>query len=703
MLRPRLRPLSRLLPVLLGLVPLTVLAANAPPARQPMSVQDMIRMDRISEPALSPDGGLVVFTVASLDAAGVKRSNALWIGSTKAGAPAPHRLLAEGVSGSTAAFSPDGKAVYFIASKSGSDQLWRVPVAGGTPEQVTSYPLDIGAYKLSPDGKALALSFAVFTDCKDLACTQTRMKANEERKATGVIFDKIFIRHWDTWVDGTRNQLFTAAIGADGKAAAEPTLVSRGIDGDIPSKPFGDTNEFAWSPDGKSLAFDVRIAGRSEPWSTNFDIYLVPADGSAAPRNLTAKNLAWDAGPVFSADGKTLYYRAMKVPGFEADRFGLMAMDLATGATREIDPQWDRSADGITLSADGKTIYTGTDDLGRHPLFAVDIASGKAKKIVADGSVSAVALGGNTLMFARNSMKYPDQVYVARLDGSGQRQISHNDDAILGRVAMADYEQFSFPGWNDEKVYGFVLKPWNWQPGQKYPVVFLIHGGPQGSFGDDWSYRWNPEWYASQGYAAVMVDFHGSVGYGQAFTDAISQHWGDRPLEDLKKGWAAALQKYSYLDGNNACALGASYGGYMIYWLAGNWIERDGSKPFKCLVDHDGVFDNRMMGYATEELWFSEHENGGTVWENPAGYERFNPIDYVKDWTTPMLVVHSQHDYRIPVEQGIGAFTALQRKGVESKYLYFPDESHWVLKPQNSVLWHDTVAAWLKEHLQAGQ
>ncbi|MBS0212169.1 MAG: S9 family peptidase [Proteobacteria bacterium] len=695
--RLRLRPIPLLL---LGLLPILATAADAP-ARRPMTVQDMIRFDRIAEPALSRDGSRVVFSVASLDAAGVKRHTSLWVGETKEGAAAPHRLLAEGVEGGTPAFSPDGKTVYFISSKSGSDQLWRVSAAGGTPVQVTDYPLDVGAYKLSPDGKALALSFAVFTDCgKDLACTQARMKANEERKATGVIFDKIFIRHWDTWADGTRNQLFTAAIGPDGKAAAAPVLVSAGIDGDIPSKPFGDTSEFAWSPDGQSLAFDVRIAGRSEPWSTNFDIYLVPADGSAAPRNLTANNLAWDAGPVFSHDGKTLYYRAMKVPGFEADRFGLMAMNLATGVTREIDPNWDRSADGITLSADGKTIYTGTDDIGQHPLFAVDIASGKAKKIIADGSVSAVALGGNTLMFARNSMKYPDQVYVARMDGSHVRKLSRNDDALLAQVAMADYEQFSFPGWNDEKVYGFVLKPWNWQPGKKYPVVYLIHGGPQGSFGDDWSYRWNPEWYASQGYAAVMVDFHGSVGYGQAFTDAISQHWGDRPLEDLQKGWAAALQKYSYLDGDKACALGASYGGYMVYWLAGNWSRADGSKPFRCLVDHDGVFDNRMMGYATEELWFSEHENGGTVWENPAGYERFNPIDHVKDWTTPMLVVHSQHDYRIPVEQGIGAFTALQRKGVESKYLYFPDESHWVLKPQNSVLWHDTVAAWLKEHLQ---
>jgi dipeptidyl aminopeptidase/acylaminoacyl peptidase len=320
------------------------------------------------------------------------------------------------------------------------------------------------------------------------------------------------------------------------------------------------------------------------------------------------------------------------------------------------------------------------------------------KKIVGEGSVSSVDLAGNTLIFTRNSMKSPDQLFVAQADGKNPRLVEHNNDDKLGNVAFGDYEQFSFVGWNNETVHGYVVKPWNYEKGKKYPVAFLIHGGPQGSFGNDWSFRWNPQTYAGQGYAVVMVDFHGSTGYGQAFTDAISRHWGDRPLEDLQKGWAAALDKYAFLDGNDACALGASYGGYMIYWIAGNW-----QAPWKCLVDHDGVFDNRMMGYSTEELWFSEWENGGTPWGNPQGYEQFNPVDHVKNWTVPMLIVHNQLDMRIPVEQGIAAFTALQRKGIESKYLYFPNENHWVLKPQNSVEWHDTVNAWLKAHLQPAQ
>ena len=703
---PRLRPFPLLL---LAVLPMCSLAADEIPAKKPFMVRDMVNLERVSEPALSPDGQMVVYSVRQTDYAANKGVTSLWIKNllTRNLPPPPRRLLADGMTGNSAVFAPDSASVYFISSKSGSDQVWHQPVHGGPATQITDYPLDVGSYKLSPDGKSLALSFDVFADCKTLACTKQHHDATAANKASGRIFDKLFIRHWDTWADGTRSQLFTAAIGADGKAAAEPTLVSIGIDGDVPSKPFGDAGEYNWSPDGKSLAFDVRIAGKSEPWSTNFDIYIVPADGSAAPRNLTESNKAWDAAPVFSADGKKLYYRAMKRPGFEADRFALMElnldMNLAYGAMREIDPKWDRSADGITLSADGKTIYTTADDMGQHPLFAVNIATGAVKKIVGDGAISAIDIAGDTLAFTRNSMKSPDQLFVARADGSAVRPISHNNDDKLDGVAFGDFEQFAFPGWNGETVHGYVVKPWNYQPGKKYPVAFLIHGGPQSSFGNDWSFRWNPQTYAGQGYAVVMVDFHGSTGYGQAFTDAISQHWGDRPLEDLQKGWASALQKYSYLDGSNACALGASYGGYMVYWIAGNWIAADGSRPFKCLVDHDGVFDNRMMGYSTEELWFTEWENGGTPWANPEGYERFNPVIHVKDWKVPMLIVHNQMDLRIPVEQGIAAFTALQRKGIESKYLYFPNENHWVLKPQNSVLWHDTVNAWLKAHLQAAQ
>ena len=409
------------------------------------------------------------------------------------------------------------------------------------------------------------------------------------------------------------------------------------------------------------------------------------------PRNLTAANLAMDTGPVFSTDGRTLYWRAMKRPGFEADRLAIMAMPAGGGTPREIAPDWDRSADGIVLNADGTKIYTTAYDVGTHDLFAVDVASGDVAMVVEGGNIGGFDLAGDTLAYTRDSLTAPAQAFVARADGSSPRQVTVNNQDVLAGVAMGEAEQFSFEGWNGETVHGYVVKPANFEEGKQYPVAFLIHGGPQGSFGDNFHYRWNPQTYAGQGFAAVMIDFHGSVGYGQAFTDSISQHWGDRPLEDLQKGWAAAQEKYDFLDGDRACALGGSYGGYMVSWIAGNWPD-----AFDCLVNHAGVFDTRLMGINTEELWFSEWENGGTVWDVPENYERFNPLNHVAKWKTPLLVIHGEKDYRVLLEQGLAAFSAAQRRGVPSRLLRFPNENHWILKPHDSVLWHETVNDWLK-------
>ena len=684
-----------LLPLALALSLPTLATAATPPARHGLSPQEMIYLDRYSAPTLSPDGRVIVFAKRVVNRDTNKATSSLWMRNlvTRDNVP-PHQISPDGWNVNSPAFSPDGKTLYFLSGKSGSSQLYAMPAAGGEPRQLSNFAVDVDGYKLSPDGSHVALAFATFPECNaDLDCTRKKLADIEARKATGVTFDHLFIRHWDTWSDGRLNRVFSAPLGGSAQLTTA-SLLSGGIHGDIPSKPFGDLSDFAWSPDGKTVAMSVRQSNGEEPWSTNFDVWLVNADGSNA-RNLTAANKAWDAGPVFSADGKTLYYRAMKRPGFEADRFALMAMDLTSGKIREIDPQWDRSADGIILSNDGKSIYTTAEDMGQRPLFAVDIASGSAHRIVGDGSVSSVQLAGPTLAISRNSMRSGDVIYTTSPDGkAGLREITPSAQDMLPNVAWGEYEQFSFTGWNNETVHGYVVKPWNYEAGKKYPVAFLIHGGPQGSFGDGWSYRWNPQTYAGQGYAVVMIDFHGSTGYGQAFTDAISQHWGDRPLEDLQKGWAAALAKYGFLNGDRACALGASYGGFMAYWIAGNW-----NTPWKCIVAHDGVFDNFMMGYATEELWFSQWENGGTPYDNPEGYQRYNPANFVKNWRSPILVIHGQQDFRIPVEQGIAAFTAAQRRGIESKFLYFPDENHWVLKPQNSLLWHNTVNDWLRVHI----
>ncbi len=680
-----------------ALLPLSLLTAlPVAAATRGLDVRDMVALDRVSAPLLTADGGNVVFAKRVVGADS-KASTGLFIRNlrTRDAAP-PKALTPAGWNVNSAALSADGQNVYFLSAKNGSQQLYVMPLGGGAPRQLTDFPVDVDSYQLSPNGDRVAFSAGVFQDCgSDLACTEKKLAAHKARKNTGEVFDSMFVRHWDTWNDGRRNTLFVAPLPTGNAGAVKgASAISATLAGDAPSKPFGGNDDYTWAPDGKSVVASIRVQGPKEPWSTNFDLYRLDAEGKQAPVNLTAANPAWDAGPVFSADGKTLYYRAMKRPGFEADRFGVMALDLASGKTREIAPQWDRSAGEIVLSADGNSFYTGADDLGEHRLFNIDIATGKATVVAEGGSIGSPVIAGNTLAYTKNSLKSGDQIVVAQADGSTPREITPSASQMLPDVAFGDYEQFQFKGWNNETVHGYVVKPYNYQEGKTYPVAFLIHGGPQGSFGNGWSYRWNPQTYAGQGYAVVMIDFHGSTGYGQAFTDAISQHWGDRPLEDLQKGWAAAQKQYPFLNGDKACALGASYGGFMVNWIAGNWNE-----PWKCLVNHDGVFDQRMMGYATEELWFTEWEQGGTPYEKAANYEKFNPVNHVANWKKPILIVHGQLDFRIPVEQGLAAFTAAQRQGIESKFLYFPDENHWVLKPQNSVQWHDTVNGWLKQHI----
>ena len=695
----------------LALLPLCLLAAlpalaQEREAARGLDVRDLVKLDRVSTPLLTADGRQLVFAQRALDFDSGKAETALYTRNllTRDMAP-PKRLTPAGWNVNSPSLSADGQTVYFLSGKNGSAQLFSMPLAGGTPRQLTDVAVDIGSYQLSPDGARVAFSADTFGDCgADLACTKQKLAETKDAKASGVVYDQLFVRHWDTWKDGTTSRLFVADLPAP-RARAVTTVRALGhaLDGDIPSKPFGGAEDYTWAPDGRSVVASVKVAGREAPWSTNFDLYRIDAVGEAAPVNLTASNPAWDTGPVFSEDGATLFYRAMQRPGFEADRYALMAMDVASGQAREIAPRWDRSPSSVTPSADGTALYVAAQDTGEYPLFRVDVASGEVTKLIADGSVSSFAIAGDTIALTRNSIRSGDTLYTGSLQSLGAdtqlRQITPTAADRLPGVTFGDYEQFSFKGAGNATVYGYVVKPWNYQEGQTYPVAFLIHGGPQGSFGNGWSYRWNPQTYAGQGYAVVMIDFHGSTGYGQAFTDAISGDWGGKPLEDLQKGWAAAQQQYAFLDGDRACALGASYGGYMINWIAGNWFDRRGNAPFKCLVNHDGVFDTRSMGYVTEELWFTEWENKGTPFDQPKNYERFNPVNHVANWKVPMLVVQGEKDYRVPVDQGLSTFTALQRKGIESKLLYFPDENHWVLQPHNSVLWHDTVNAWLKQHI----
>ncbi|MEN3277380.1 MAG: hypothetical protein V7631_3170 [Massilia sp.] len=673
-------------------------AANAVAAPRGLMVEDLVTLERVGSPAVSPDATRVVYTVRATNMEKNRGHTSLWIAGLD-GKSAPKALTQHESSSTDPEWAPTGDAVYFLSTRSGSSQVWRQPAGGGEPVQVTNLPLDVDNFRVSPTGDRIALSMAVFRDCADLACTKDRMDAQAKNKASGRVYDRLFVRHWDTWADGRNAVLFSAPLDANGRVSSAPVSLSGTLDGNVPSKPFGDREEYRFSPDGKTVVFQVRIAGKTEAWSTNFDLYSVPALGGAAPRNLTADNPAWDAKGVFSPDGRTLAYLAMTRPGFEADRFHIVLMDVATGKKRRLAESWDRSAGALQWSADGKTLVVDAEDVGQHRLFAIDVASGKVNPLTDKGAIGAFDMRRDTIAFTHATLSSPAQLHTTKLHtalrGGMAQQLTQNNANKLADVRFGEFEQFSFAGANGDTVYGYVMKPWNAMPGAKYPVAFLVHGGPQGSFGNAWSYRWNPQVYAGAGYAAVFIDFHGSTGYGQKFTDSISGDWGGKPLEDLQKGLDAAVKKFPWLDRGRSCALGASYGGYMMNWIAGNWPD-----GFKCIVNHDGVFDTRGMAYSTEEQWFTDWENGGAHFTVPDNYERFNPVHHLNKWKTPMLVIQGDLDFRIPTAQALSTFTALQRLGIDSKLLVFPDENHWVLKPANSVLWHHTVIGWLDQHLK---
>ena len=669
---------------------------------KPFTARDMVTLDRLSDPRISPDGRWVIYARRVADYEANKAASELWLVDLNDKTPAPVRLPASDGGVSSARWSADGRSIYFLSSRSGSSQIWRTDLATRNSAKVTDLPLDVGSFRTSPDGQTLLVSMAVYPDCATLECTVQKAaapKATAGAKANGVVFDRVFIRHWDEWFDGTRTQLFALDLDPAG-TASNPRPLMKGFDGDSPTKPFGDETDYAFSADGKSVVFSAKVAGKSEPWTTNYDLWKIATlTGSAAPQNTTETNTAWDAGPVYAPGGRLMAYRAMKRPGFEADRYQIMIREEGAGGfkDRPLAPGWDRSADAIAWSADAKTIYALAGDIGQTRIFAIDVQTGKVTPVTGPGHVSAFDVNAKGVVYAWDDLLTPAQIFfLPAKAGSKPVKLTDANADRLKDVQMGAAEQFSFNGWNNETVYGYLVKPANFDPAKKYPVAFLIHGGPQGSFGNLFHYRWNAQTYAGAGYAVVMIDFHGSTGYGQGFTDSISQHWGDRPLEDLQKGWAHALSKYSFLDGGRACALGGSYGGFMVNWIAGNW-----NQPWKCLVNHDGIFDARFMGYSTEELWFSEWENGGTPWTPGTTYEKFNPANFVQNWRVPELVIHGGRDFRVPLEQGIATFTALQRKGVESKFLYFPEENHWVLKAQNSVQWHDEVMAWLNKHAPA--
>jgi dipeptidyl aminopeptidase/acylaminoacyl peptidase len=658
----------------------------------PFSIHDMLAMGRMSDWQVSPDGKRVVFSVSVTDQEANRRRSDLYLADVDG--TNLRQLTNNPANDAQPRWSPDGKSLFFISSRSGSQQVWRISLDGGEPECITKLPLGVDALKVSPNGKYLVFSMAVFPG-KSHEETRRILDEKEKTKATGMIYDRLFLRHWDTWEDGTRNHLFVYPLPS-GPAQDIMTDMSA----DCPGKPFGGAEQFDIAPDSRTIVFTAKDAGREEAWSTNSDLFMVPADGSSRPKKIST-NPALDTQPIFSADGRTLAYLAMSRAGYEADRFDIVLRDWRSGSERRVvlhadeSPRGDRSAGEPIWSADGKEIFCTADHLGQHSIFAVNAASGKAQIVVEQGTAgSPRILPEGRILFGMHSLLGPTELYTVGRDGRDMRRVTHLNDAKVAAARFGKPEQFKFKGAKGDTVYGYLVYPADFDPAKRYPVAFLIHGGPQGSFGNDFHYRWNPQAYAGAGYAAVMIDFHGSTGYGQAFTDAINNDWGGAPYEDLMKGLDYALQNHAFLDKDRVGALGASYGGYMINWIAGH------TDRFKTLVCHDGNLDEQMAYYDTEELWFPEWEHGGPAYDNPAGYLKDSPLSHVQNWKTPMLVIHGGKDYRVVDSQGISTFTLLQRKGIPSKLLYFPDENHWVLKPANSIQWHETVLGWLDQWLK---
>ncbi len=666
--------------------------ACAPADTHPFSVHDMLAMNRISDAHVSPDGKHVLFTVRVTDVEANKGRTDLWM--VDVDGTNLVQLTKDEANDSSGRWSSDGSAIWFLSTRSGNSQVWKHTLSTNADEQMTKFAIDVDGVMPFPDGKRLLLAMEVYPDAgreKQLAETAARDEAMSKSKIKARIYETLPIRHWDTWEDKKRSHVFAWTIGG-----GDPMDLMQGVDGDAPTKPFGGLEEVDISPDSSTVVYTCQLATRDMMWSTNLDLFSVPSDGGKSPTCLTTDNKATDTQPCFSPDGKTLAWLRMERPGYESDRLRIALMNMESGKMRVLTEGWDRSPSQLAWAADGSHLYTTADNFGQKALFTVDVSNGDIGMVVQQGTNDMVGLSGDRVVFAQDTLSSPTELFTCARDGTGVHAITNINADKVAAAKMGEYEQFMFTGAHGDNVWGYLLKPIDFDPAKKYPVAFLIHGGPQGSFGNHFHYRWNPQAYAGAGYAAVMIDFHASTGYGQKFVDAVNHDWGGAPYEDLMKGLDYALAQYKFLDGKHVCALGASFGGYMINWIEGQ------TDRFTCLVSHDGNLDERMAYYDTEELWFPEWEHGGVPWQNPDGFTKHNPIDFVKNWKTPMLVVHGGLDYRVVDTQGISTFTALQRKGVPSKLLYFPDENHWVQKPQNSILWHDTVIAWIDRWTKQG-
>jgi dipeptidyl aminopeptidase/acylaminoacyl peptidase len=657
--------------------------------RRGITFEDLRSMHRVADPKISPDGAWVVYSVATPDMDANRNAGNIWIVPAAGGAPTQ---LTQSGRDSAPTLSPDNKMVAFLSSREGTSQIYVLSLQGGESHAITHLSGGADIVKWSPDGTTIAFTSPVYPDCKDDACNSARDAEKEKNKVKARVYEQLLYRHWTHWSEGKRSHLFVTAVDGSGT----PRDLTSGANYDVPPNERGGPEDINFSPDGKEICFTA-VPDKMEAVSTNGELFLVPVTGGEAKRITT--NPGFDGNPVYSPDGNYIAYHAQLTAGYEADRWRVMLFDRRTGKIENLTEKFDRSAEGLVWSPDSKSIYFTAENETLAPVYSMSARTGaEPKKIVVEGFNTAVSLSadGKIMAFTRTSLTMPAEVFVASADGANPRQVTHHNDALLAKLDMNAPETFWFEGAGGSKVQAMLIRPPQFEATKKYPLLVLLHGGPQTMWSNAWGYRWNAEVFSAAGYVTLMINRHGSTGYGQKFTDEIANDWGGQAYTDVMKGVDYTLANYKFTDGSRMAAAGGSYGGFMADWIATH------NGRFKAIISHAGGYDQTSM-YATEELWFEEHDMQGTPWGNPESYKKWSPATYAGElakYKTPTLVIAGENDFRVPYTQSLEFFNTLQRQGVPSKLVIFPDEGHWVLKPQNSQFWYKTFLDWLAMYLR---
>ena len=681
----------------LCMLALAALDASAAPGKIPFTFEAMIRLQRIDDPQLSPDGKTVAFTVQSIDLPNNAKPTQIYTVPVDGGSP--RMITHEASSNTRPRWSPDGKRIFFISNRTDGSQVWSMDSSGSDAKEVTNLPTEADGVTLSPDGRLMLFTSDVYPECAgndpkpgapyDSTCNKSKLDAEAANKVKARVFDSLLYRHWTQYRGARRQHLLIQPT----EASAQPRDLTPG---DLNAPPFsiGGPEPYVFSPDSKQVTY-VANTDPDQALSTNSDLFTIAATGGDAKRITTSPGA--DGGPLYSPDGKYLAYRTQTRGGYESDQWRLAVLDLQSGRMNVLADSLDKWVEYYTWSPDSANLFFTVDDHGTNPLLMIPVAGGPIRT-VAQGptTVSSVQFSpdNKTMIYLDQSGSRPAEINRAVSKGGAGVPLTHLNDAILDTYELTPLERISVDSKDGTKIESFVVKPPAFNPANKYPVLFTIHGGPQGDWGESWSYRWNAQIFAGAGYLVIQPNPRGSIGYGQAFTEAVSGDWGGRAYDDIM-AVADSVSNLPYADKDRLVAAGASYGGYMIDWILGH------TDRFRALVSHAGVYDLRSEAGTTEELWFPKWEFGGLPWENPQLYDKWSPSNYVRNFKTPTLVTHGEIDYRVPIGQGQQLFTALQVMKVPSQLVQFPDEGHWILKPQNSQLWYRTVLDWLNRYTEA--